>query len=334
MDHFKIVKRALETTWRYRALWLFGALVALTAGGNRGGGGGGNVSLPGPENQFPGLDVPGPPVWLILVIVGAIILLALVFGVLSMIVRYVSGNALIQMVHEREEMGAEVGVKRGFRMGWSRPAWRFFLIDLVLYLPTISLFILGILVSAAPLLLWITRQQVLGIVGTVVSIGLFFLLLLFFIGISIVLSLLRHVFLREAALEDASVFDAIREGFGLVRRHLGDVVLMGLIMFGLGIVYTVVTLPLFVLLFIAAVAAGGGTGLLVGGLASLVFDGALPWIVGGLAALPLFIIIIGLPGLFISGIYEVFKSTSWTLTFRELLVLDVAPKQEVEGLGA
>jgi len=37
MDHFKIVKRALETTWRYRALWLFGALVALTAGWNSGG---------------------------------------------------------------------------------------------------------------------------------------------------------------------------------------------------------------------------------------------------------------------------------------------------------
>jgi len=334
VDQFKIIKRALETTWRYRALWLFGALVALTAGGRNGGGGGGsNVSLPGPESQFPGIDVPGPPVWLIFVVIGAIILLALIFGVLSAIVRYVSGNALIQMVNEREETGTEVGIKRGFRMGWSRAAWRFFLIDLVLYLPAISLFIVGLLISAAPLLLWVTRRQVLGIVGTVVTIGLFFLLLLISIGASIVLNLLRHFFLRQAALEDAPVFNAIKEGFGLVRRHLGDVALMGLLMFGLGIVYTVVTLPVFVLLLIAALIAGGSAGVLVGGLASLVFQGAVPWIVGGLTALPLFIIIVGLPGLFISGVYEVFKSTSWTLTFRELTALDavlMAEKKEEE----
>jgi len=254
--------------------------------------------------------VPYPPIWLILVIIGAIVLLALVFGVLSVIVRYISGNALIQMVDEREETGEEVGVKLGFRMGWSRPAWRFFLTDLVLYLPTISLFILGLLFSAAPLLPWVTQQQVLGIIGTVVTIGLFFLLLLFFIGVSIVLNVLRHFFLREAALEDETVFAAVKEGFGLVRRHLGDVVLMGLIMFGMGIVYTVVTLPLCLLLFIAALVAAGGTGLLVGGLASLILDGAVPWIVGGLAALPLFIVILGVPALVISRIIEVFKSTN------------------------
>ena len=39
MDHVKILKRALDTTWRYRALWIFGIILALTTGGGSGGGG-------------------------------------------------------------------------------------------------------------------------------------------------------------------------------------------------------------------------------------------------------------------------------------------------------
>ena len=42
MDHMQVLKRAWENTWRYRALWVFGVLVALTSfhGGGSGGGGG------------------------------------------------------------------------------------------------------------------------------------------------------------------------------------------------------------------------------------------------------------------------------------------------------
>ena len=30
MDHFKVLKRALEITCRYRVLWVFGIILALT----------------------------------------------------------------------------------------------------------------------------------------------------------------------------------------------------------------------------------------------------------------------------------------------------------------
>mgnify|MGYP000659292038 CR=1 FL=1 len=41
MDYVKILKRAWETTWRYRALWVFGIILAITtaSGGSSGGGG-------------------------------------------------------------------------------------------------------------------------------------------------------------------------------------------------------------------------------------------------------------------------------------------------------
>ncbi len=44
MDHMRILRRAFDITRAYRALWVFGILLALTAahGGSSGGGGGGN----------------------------------------------------------------------------------------------------------------------------------------------------------------------------------------------------------------------------------------------------------------------------------------------------
>jgi len=329
MDHFRIVRRALETTWRYRALWLFGVLLALTSrSGGNGGGGGSNVTLPGPENMFPGLDVAGPPVWLILVIVGVIVVLAFAFAIISVVVRYLSENALIKMVDEREETGTEHGIRGGFRLAWSRSAWRFFLIDLVIFTPTILLFIVGLLLGASPLLLWITRRQALGVVGTIIAIGLIFLVVLFFIAVFIALSLLRHMFLRVAALEGEGVFGAIREGFQLVRRHVGDVILMGLIMFGLGIAFTLLTIPVMIALVVLGLLAGGVPALLMAGLASLVSEGALPWIVGIAVGLPLFLLVFGLPALFLGGLYETFKSTLWTLTYRELRAMELGVEAE------
>ena len=42
MNHTKILKRALEITTNYRVLWVFGIILALTAGGVGGSSGGGS----------------------------------------------------------------------------------------------------------------------------------------------------------------------------------------------------------------------------------------------------------------------------------------------------
>jgi hypothetical protein len=39
---------------------------------------------------------------------------------------------------------------------------------------------------------------------------------------------------------------------------------------------------------------------------------------------PVLILIVAIPGVFLSGLMEEFKSSSWTLTYRELLALDQA----------
>jgi hypothetical protein len=62
--------------------------------------------------------------------------------------------------------------------------------------------------------------------------------------------------------------------------------------------------------------------LLAGGLASLAFEGPVPWILAAVAAVPIFILVMMVPLLFLGGLIEVFKSSVWTLTYREARALE------------
>jgi hypothetical protein len=68
--------------------------------------------------------------------------------------------------------------------------------------------------------------------------------------------------------------------------------------------------------------------LLAGGLTSLFLSGWLPWIVGGVFGLPLFLVIAFSPWLLLGSWQTIFTSTVWTLTYRELKAL---PALKVEN---
>jgi len=240
MDHLKVLKRAWETTWRYRALWVFGIILALTtAGGGFGGGGDGDgrfqYKLNG-EDFFQMGEVPPAEVVSALIAIGVGLACVIVILIIAAtIARYVAETALIRMVDDHEETGEQHSVRQGFRMGWSRTA-----IKLLIGLPVVVVFILLFLLAAAPLLLWITKSTAAGVIGTVAAIGLFFLILFLAIVVGAVLSLLRRFFWRACALEELGVIESIRQGFSVVRQHLKDVGVMWLIMIGVQIGWVVV----------------------------------------------------------------------------------------------
>ena len=214
-------------------------------------------------------------------------------------------------------------------MGWSRTALRLFLINLLISLPAVIVFILLFLLAAAPLLLWLTERTPIGIIGTVSSSGLFVLLIFLAILVGAVIGLLRRFFWRACALEDLGVIDSIRQGWGLVRNHLKDVGVMWLIMVGVRIGWAIALIASAIILFPAIlllIAIGGVVGglpaLLVGGLASLFLEEPAPWILGGVIGFPIFILVVSAPWVFLSGLMEVFKSSTWTLTYRELRALE------------
>jgi hypothetical protein len=249
--------------------------------------------------------------------------------VVGTIARYVAETALIRMVDDHEDTEQKRSVREGFRMGWSRAALRLFLIKLLITLPTVVAFILLFLIAGAPLLLWLTKNTALAVTGTVATIGMFFLFIFLAIVVGAVLGLLIRFFWRACALENLGVIESITHGFNMVRRHLKDVVIMWLIMIGIRIgwaialiLITIALIPIILLLIVVGGVLGGLPALIVWGLASIFFEGAVPWILAALIGLPIFILIVAIPWLFLGGLMEVFKSSVWTLTYRELRALE------------
>jgi len=331
MDHITVLKRAWRITWSYRALWFFGFLLALTtAGGGGGSGARASSDQQGWENMFPHGEFQWPSIqasavdmfnqYLPLIILLA--LLGLALAVAGAILRYVSETSLIRMVNEEEESGSKASIKEGFRKGWSRQAFHLFLIDLLAGLGGFLLLLVPALIVGAPLLVWLTDSTALQVMGTVIAASLGLLLLfaviLVFIGIALVLEFAR----RACIIEKKGPVDSIKYGISMLRNHLGESVLMGLILVGIGILFAVAMIPLLILLVLAGAVIGGIPGLLVFGLTSIFAQGELPVILATIVGLPIFIAIVAIPSAFILGIMETFKSSTWTLTFREFQVLD------------
>jgi hypothetical protein len=334
MDHFKILRRAFSITRDYRVLWVFGILLALTTGGNSGGNGGsGNGS--GNHNGIPSGSWPKLTTEMITAIITAAIVLfcvVLVWTIIGLVAHYLSETALIRLVDRHEDTGEKLGVRQGFRLGWSRPALRLFLLDLFLFLNVMVVFVLLLLVSAMPLLVWLTDSLPARIFGTVLTVGLVVLLICAGIIVSIVLSLLLQFAHRAIVLENLGVMAGLRRGLQIVRSRLSDVIVMGLILFGLRLVWLIVMIPLFLVLLLAALVLGGLPALFVGMIISLfIKKGPLPWIIAAIVGAPILFLVIGLPLLFLSGLVETFRSSTWTLTYRELLALEGAQPAATNG---
>jgi hypothetical protein len=98
--------------------------------------------------------------------------------------------------------------------------------------------------------------------------------------------------------------------------------MMWLIMVGVGIAQAIVTVPA-ALVSVAAGALFGGLFLLLGRvIAGLFTTGAVSWIFGAIVAVPVFLLTLIAPLGFLGGLFETFKSTVWTLSYRELTLVD------------
>jgi hypothetical protein len=330
MNHINILKRSFNITFNYRALWIFGMLLALTTGGGGGNGGGGNGGSsnggqPGfnGQNPFTGFPHITPAIYnaLIGVTIGLVCII-LILSVAAAFARYVSETALIRMVDEHEKSGEKLTVRQGFKLGWSRAAWKMFLMDLLVGLSFMVAFILLLAVAAMPLLVWLTKSSPLQILGSVIAGGLMLLVIFAAVIVGLAISLVMLFAKRAVALEeDLGVRASIRRGYEMVKGRLSDVFLMGVIMFGVGLLWALVSIPIILALVAAAALFGGLPALLVGMVVGLFTSGATPWIVAAIVGIPLFLIAFIIPGTLIGGWLKVFFSTAWTLTYRETLAL-------------
>ncbi len=356
MDPIKILKRAWYILWSYRALWVFGLVLALATGAGVQSQGSSSGNTQGENNNFHGSENFNPEgltfneavqemkdmfeeglteagisredrpalLW----IVGIFILFTLILGLIIEIARYVSETAVIYMVDEYENTGKKITIREGFRIGWSRTSWRLFLINLLVNLPLILTMILFISIGIAALVMFSNGDYEPAAVLIIVS-AISAFLFLFVVGIcSILLNFLKNFFWRASVLENLGVRESLRRGFQMVRDHWKDAGIMWLVMIGLGIVWSVVSviaffvaLPLVLVTIVAGALVAVLPALLVGGVTSIFLQGWAAWVIGAIFALPLFFVVAFSPWLLLGSWQTVFTSTVWTLVYRELKAL-------------
>ena len=366
IDPIKILQRAWHVLWNYRTLWIFGLILALAAGSSFNGDNGMQWREENQSYQVPSFGSPqealdyfnrelnrlltqGIPeenitaaaLTAFLWTIGVFVVFMLLVGIVVTIAYYVSVNAVIRMVDEYENTGTKLTVREGFRIGWSRTAWRLFLINLIVNLPAI-LFFVALLVGAASFFLSarngtanLTPASLVGIFGLIFLGG--FIVLIW----SILFNLLRPFFWRACVLEDASVGESLRRGFAIVRENWKSAGLMWLVMIGLGIAWIVVsilaviiTIPIVILTGIVAALVVALPALLLFAVFSAFLTGPLPWIAAGLFVLPLFATIAFSPWLLLGSWQTIYTSTVWTLTYREIKALPAtAPEAELVPVG-
>jgi len=349
----KILKRAWHILWNYKVLWIFGVLLALTAGsqGSSGSSSGSNSQFSG-SNTNPGINWNSSPflrglfTWFqqnieplivhpdqhigTFVWIGVgLLLLILICGVIFALIRYPSETAVIRMVDEYEQTDTKVGFRQGWKMGWNRRAFRMWVIDLVISLPAI---LLVAVLGGLGLLVYLNVKngsQVAIATSVITAIGCTFLFIFAFIILMVLLGLLRQFFIRAAALENTGIGESFRCGWALFKRNWKSAALIWLVMLGIGIgvgiaglIVFFLLIPVYIVLAIPAVIVALIPGLAVFGITSIFVNGPWAWILGILAALPFFFVIIFAPLTLVGGWYKIYASSVWTLTYREMKTLD------------
>ena len=305
MDYVGILKQAFHLTWNYKVLWLFGFLSALLGSGGGGmnwQGGGRGVTMPGRPGAFPGFQV--APEMVAAIIVGVLLLMVIVIAL-----GVASNVALMRLVREIEE-GRPAGVRRGFWLGFGR-FWPYLGVSLLVGIPTALLFIGLVIIGISPLLLMTLRSNAAGVLGVILTILLMIPIVLVLITLSVVIGLLMEFVLRACAVEQLGVTASLRRGWSLVTGHITDVVVVGLLLFGIGLGWGLLMLP--VVLVVMAVVIGFAAG-------AFLIPLRLAVVVG---------ILLGVPGLaflvFLGGLFKAFTSSVWTLAYLRIAGLTIPP---------
>ena len=373
----ELLSRAWHLTWSYRATWMLGAVLALTASqGLLAGyvwqrrdiparntlrlspsvtfnfpGEGLSIDLTDPDGisvkvQNNGLS--GIETMLGGIIpegVRAVLLGALILGGLALLAlvtaRYVAEAGLIRMVAERERSGTRARLGQGWRWGWSVAAWRLLLIDLLMAVGFAAVMLLLLAIAVAPLLLWTTRNTLAGALGTALTSAMLVVTAavaaVSLLSISIVVPVAR----RQSVLERLGVLASLRTAIRLVRGHSASALVVWLVWCCVRLAWALVAVPLTILFAPLALAllpvgfiVGGVWAVAVGGVLALFLKGAVPWIIGALAGLPLLALTVSAPWLLASAPVEVLKSSWWTLAVADLHLLpkrtpQLAPEPQV-----
>jgi hypothetical protein len=346
MKHSEILKRAWKILWDYKALWIFGIILAIATSSSSGSQSNWTTNrspndtpmeFSQDENFWPQmweemqegleeakeeiareLDARNPDElernFIIMgIIFGSVLIF---FGLVFAVLKYIARTALIKMVDHYEETAEKLKAREGWQLGWSAEAWRIFLVDLIVFLPAFFAFILGFGTLIVPIITITSGMPARGVLGLVASIGLMMLLALVGLAFGALVSLIRPVVYRKVVLDEMGAWEGIKAGWHMFWQAWKQYGLLWLILKGIDLVWPLAMFPFALLSGAIALLFGGGFTFLTGARAIESGDPSMVWsIVLGVA---LFILVLATPLAFLGGLRETFQSTSWTLAYREL----------------
>ncbi len=308
MNYGDTLRRSWQLTWNNKWLWLLGFLAAL--------GGGSSISSNSNYQMDPNTTTPGgisPE--LAAGLTGAVLLLCcigVIIGILLWLVSLASKGGLITSVVELDR-GQPSSFGRAFRQGW-RKLLPLVLMTLLLFSVLIVLGIIlavgfaGTIAAAIGAGTSGGSDALAGILGTA---GFVFLCLLcLLIPLSLVLNLIYPFAYRGIMLRDMPVVDSIRHGWRVLREHLGEILILGLIFFVINLIIGAISLGIIGLL---GISSGMMSTLLAGG--ELTTTQVVGGIVGVLAT--------GLIFAIISAIFTAWRSATFTLAYEQWTGKDV-----------
>jgi hypothetical protein len=246
-----------------------------------------------------------------------IFLILLAFLVVMLLFRYTARAALIKMVNDHQTNKEKYPTRKGWSLGFSTAALKMFLIDLIVY-PLLFLFtILLLLAALIPVLIAIKGSPAAITIGVLLMISLTLVSVAGIIVMWIAGMITLQIARRACLIEGLGVFASIWRGIRLTRLHLRSVGTTWLILLGVDLIYPILIAPVAILLLGAGLAFSGLLAFALGSLLSLLMVKATAWTIAVITGLVLLVLIICIPITLLSGLLEVFKSSTWTLTFRE-----------------
>jgi hypothetical protein len=313
MNYGRILGRAWEITWRWKALWILGFLALLGKGG--GGGSGGNLNYVMGDGDFPIRPylIPGlVGVFLVLVC------LALFVGIAFWVVSIIARGSLISGVQQ-----AEVEGDTSFGRAWRGGTSRFWTLCGVWVLTSgpILLAVLGglgalvlLAVSAGITAEFSNAAPVLAVLAPMLICGIPFLCLI--AVAAVVLQQIRIYADRAAVLEELGWIDAFRRGWEVMRENIGHTIVLWFILFFVGLLVGSV---------IAGVLFAVSAPLLALGALVLGRTGPKAWMLLPVGCGGLVVVILGAA---IGSVLETFNSATWTLAYREMAGMSGEPAVE------
>lgn len=279
MDIGNVLSRAWQTVWKHKVLWIFGILAGC---GSASTSGGSNSGWSVASEEFNGyyLNIEG---WQLGAILTVLFCLALIIIFLVIFLGAIGRIGLV-----RGTLHVDRGQEKlnfGELFNESMPYfWRVFGLTLLVALLTFF----GVLFVGIPL--------------SIITCGIGFIVLVIAL---LLLPVLVELSVIAIVVEDVGVFDGLKLGWDTLRKNLGTMILLWLILYlGLGLITMfIVGIPL-ALLAIPIV-----SGLIIG-------NGQLPtagFIISAICFVAFIPVLLA-----ISGIVRAFVTSSWTLTYLEL----------------